>query len=56
MRRILSFGTELFWGIVWVFLVLAVGLFIIHTVRARVGGFVGTVAGDIEGAITPQGS
>ena len=56
MRRVLRFGSELFWGVVWVFLVLAVGLFFLHVVRSHIGGFVGTVAGDVEGAITPQGN
>lgn len=56
MKRVLNFGGEVFWGVVWVFFILAVGLFLIHVLRSHVGGIVGTVAADIEGAITPQGN
>jgi hypothetical protein len=50
MRRVLTFGTELFWGVVWVFLILAVGRFVLGAIQSHVGGFIGTVANDVETA------
>lgn len=56
MSKILKFGGEVFWMVIYVFFGLAVGLFLLHLVRNHVGGIVGTVAGDIEGAVTPGGN
>jgi len=54
MRKILGFGSDIFWGIVWVFFVLAVGLFLLHLLENHVGGIVGNVASGVESAINPQ--
>jgi hypothetical protein len=55
MRKVLNFGGEVFWSIVWIFFILAVGFFILHLVQAHVGGVVGNVASGIESAVSPQG-
>lgn len=55
MRRILRFSTDVFWGMAWVGLLLAVLLFVLHVLRGRVGGPIGSAAATVESAITPRG-
>lgn len=56
MRRLMNFLGQFLWGIVWVLALLAGGLFIIHVIRAHVGGPVGAAAAAVEGAVTPTGA
>lgn len=55
MSKVLRFGGEIFWLGASVVFGLAVVLFVLHMVESHVGGIPGTVAGDIESAITPRG-
>jgi hypothetical protein len=54
MKGIIGFTEHFFWGMLWVFLLIIVGLALLHWVQsANSGGIFGNAASWVTGAATP---
>jgi hypothetical protein len=54
MKGIITFTEHFFWGIVWVFLLIIVGLALLHWVSSvNSGGPFGSFSNWVTGAVTP---
>ena len=54
MKGIVSFTEHFFWAVLWVFLLIIVGLAVLHWIQNwNVGGPLGNAASWVTGAVTP---